>query len=324
MAPITRRRATAALACTALAWNAQAQGEFPDKPVKLIVPYPPGAALDTVGRIVARALEQRLGQPVVVENRDGAGSQIGMAAVARARPDGHTWLINAIDVFTLMPLVSTPGYAPDKDFSHVARLASVPYALHVNSGVKARSLQEFIALAKAQPDQVRYGSAGSGSLPHVAMEMLANATGIRMLHVPYRGMAAVTNDLVAGHIDAAIVSPATMAPHSAAGRTRTLALLSDTPSATWPDIPTTAASGVRNVGAELGIGWIGPAGLPPTITGRMASELAAVVQQEGVARQLAERGFDSAFLGQDAFAALLRKDGQRWRSVLRNVKVTQN
>ncbi|CAN7306570.1 tripartite tricarboxylate transporter substrate binding protein [Pseudorhodoferax sp. LjRoot39] len=318
-----RRRTIAALAGSAVAWRASAQASWPDRPIKLVVPYPPGAALDTVGRVVAKALEARLGQPVVVENRDGAGLQIGTAAVARARPDGNTWLINALDVFTLLPQVSrTQTYAVDKDLAYVARIASVPYAVHVNAGVPARTLPEFIALARQQPGQLRYGSLGAGSLPHVAMEWLADAAGIRLLHVPYRGMAAVTNDLLAGHIDTAIVSPSTMAPHVAAGRARTLALLSDRPSPSWPQIPTTADSGLRGVNAELGIGWVAPAGLPSAIIQRMADALAAVMQQDTVLRQLAERGLDPAYLPAAAFGALVKADTQRWKEVLGRVRIT--
>lgn len=323
MLQLNRRHALAAIAGSALGRPAAAQPTWPDRPVKLVVPYPPGAALDTVGRVIAKALEPRLGQPVVVENRDGAGSQIGTAAVARARPDGLTWLINAIDVFTLMPLVSrTQTYSVDKDLAYVSRIASVPYALNVNAGVQARSLPEFVALARQQPGQLRYGSLGAGSLPHVAMEWLADAAGIRLLHVPYRGMAAVTNDLLAGHIDTAIVSPATMAPHVAGGRARTLALLSDVQSPTWPNIPTTAEAGLRGVNAELGIGWAGPAGLPEAVTQRMARELAAVMRHDSVIRQLAARGFDAAYLPPDAFGELVRTETQRWQEVLARVRIT--
>lgn len=318
-----RRRAIAAVAGSAIAWQASAQSIWPDRPIKLVVPYPPGAALDTVGRVVARALEARLGQPVVVENRDGAGSQIGTAAVARAKPDGNTWLINALDVFTLLPQVSrTQTYAVDKDLAYVAHIARVPYAVHVNAGVPAHTLSEFIALARQRPGQLRYGSLGAGSLPHEAMEWLADAAGIRLLHAPYRGIAAVTNDLLAGHIDAAIVSPSTMAPHVAGGQARALALLSDKPSPSWPQIPSAADSGLRGVNAELGIGWVAPAGLAAAVTQRMAGALAAVMQQDEVLRQLAERGLDPAYLPAAELSALVRSDTQRWKEVLGRVRIT--
>lgn len=320
----TTRRHWLALAAgsTLLPGPSQAQAPFADRPIKLVVPYPPGAALDTVARIAARSLEPRLGQSVVIENRDGGGSQIGTAFVARARPDGLTWLVNAIDVFTLMPWVSAQQpYVVERDFTPLARLASVPYALHVHGALPIRTLGELIAQAKARPGELKYGSAGPGSLPRVAMEMLAAEAGIRLLHVPYRGMAAVTNDLIAGHIDAAVVSPATMAPHAAAGKVRTLCLTSSQRSPTWPQIPSTTDSGIRQVEAQLGIGWMGPAGVPQAMVDRLSRELAAVLQEPGVVKQLGDRGFDADFLPPSGFASHIRGEAERWKQVVAKLSI---
>jgi tripartite-type tricarboxylate transporter receptor subunit TctC len=213
-------------------------------------------------------------------------------------------------------------YSVPKDFSFIARVAEVPYAVHVNQGQPFRTLQELLAYAKANPDRLRYGSAGEGSLPHVAMEMLSTQAGVKMLHVPYRGMAAVTNDLVAGHIDAAVVSPPTMVPHVASGKVRTLALMAPRRAAQWPQTPSTAESGSVGVEAELAFALAGPAGMDPDIVARLAREVEAVLKDPAIARTLAERGFNVAYLDPTALLTQIRLQTRKWAAVVEKSRIT--
>lgn len=222
-----------------------------------------------------------------------------------------------VDAFTLMPLVRVGlPYSVPRDFSFIARIAAVPYAVHVNNGLPIRTLQEFLAYAKANPDRVRYGSAGAGTLPHVAMEMLSTQAGVKMLHVPYRGMAAVTNDLVAGHVDAAVVSPSTMAPHVASGKVRTLAVMAPRRAAQWPETPSTAESGSAGVDAELAFALAGPAGMDPAIVARLSREVESALKDPAIARTLSERGFNVTYLNSADLSTHIRLENRKWTAVV--------
>ncbi|MBK1780217.1 tripartite tricarboxylate transporter substrate binding protein [Advenella sp. WQ 585] len=208
-------------ASSALAQN------YPNHPIKLVVPYPAGAAVDNVGRMVASALSEKLDQTIIVENRDGAASQIGSAHVAKAKPDGYTLLLTTLDALTLLPQVKKNlTYDPMADFQDIARIARVPYTIQSNPKLGFKSLGDLVNAAKAAPDSLKYGSTGNGSLAHVAMEMLSNQADIQLIHAPYRGMAASLNDLIAGHIDLAMVSAATIAPYVKTEKVQTLSLAS--------------------------------------------------------------------------------------------------
>ena len=221
-----------------VAGGAHAAGAYPVRTVKLIVPFPPGAGTDAIARIVAQKLGEGLQATVIVDNRVGAGGAIGAMEVAKAEPDGHTLLIVASPFTTVAAASKNPGYDPVRQFTPVAPIATSPLAFVVATQVPAQSMREFLALARAQPGKLNYGSAGTGSVNHLALELLKWRTGVNIVHVPYKGIAPATQDLLSGQIECMTASiPATL-PYVAQNRVRVLAVTGNARSALLPDVPT--------------------------------------------------------------------------------------
>lgn len=298
-----------------------AQGAYPERPITLVVPYPAGAAVDNVGRQVGAALHRALGQPVVVENRAGAGSQIGTAHVAKAAADGHTLLITTLDALTLLPLVRDLPYRPDQDLTAVARVARIPYAIQANPGTGIASLAQLLDKARANPGALRYGSTGNGSLAHVAMAQFADRAGIDLVHVPYRGMAASVNDLIAGHIDLGVVSTATIAPHVASGRVQPVALMADQAHPMWPGIPALGDLGFKGVEAELEFVIVAPAATPPEIIARLSGVLGEALRTDAFRQALEAQGMSPAYLDAAQLQARTRDDAARWTAAVAGMDI---
>jgi tripartite-type tricarboxylate transporter receptor subunit TctC len=281
--------AVAALAALApgLAWP-QA---YPAKPVRLIVPFPPGGSTDIVARIVAQKLGERLGQQVVVENRGGAGGTIGTEVVARAAPDGYTLGVGSTSTHAVAPSVYAKlGYDPVKDFAPISLVAVSPYLLVVHPDVQVKSLQEFVAYVKARPGKLNYASAGTGSTTHLAMEMLKSAAGLYIVHIPYNGNGPAGTAVIAGQVEALFGSLPAVLPHAKSGRVRPIAVGTPKRSPSLPDVPTVAESGFPGFDASLWLAIMAPAGTPPAVVDRLHREIVAVIGSPDAADTLAKAG----------------------------------
>ena len=237
-------------------------GAYPTKPIRLVVPFSPGAGTDTVARFVAQKLSERLGQQVVVDNRTGAGGAIGAAEVAKAEPDGYTLLFVASPFTTVAASAKSPGYDPVGQFVPVAPIASGPLAFVVNPAVPATTMREFVELARREPGRLNYGSAGSGSVNHLALELLMARTGTTIVHVPYRGIADATKDLLAGTLQAMTASIPAALPLAADKRVRVLAVTGPKRIPQMPDVPSWQEQGVANAEVINYWGIVAPAGTP--------------------------------------------------------------
>jgi tripartite-type tricarboxylate transporter receptor subunit TctC len=266
----TRRRAllglgTAMMAGGALPGRARAQ-TYPSRPVQLIVAYPPGGATDVIGRLLAERLREKLGQPVIVDNRPAGGATIGMAAAARAAPDGHTLAIGNGHTLSINPtLFADPGYSPTRDFTPISLICNSQNLVVVHPSVPANSLAELIAYMKAHPGQLNYASTGSGSPGHLAAELFKSMAGVDMVHVPYRGAAPVLADMLSGRVQVYFANPASVVGSLREGKLRALAVTGGHRSELFPDLPTAQEAGLPGFAVDSWYGLLGPAGLPPDI-----------------------------------------------------------
>ncbi len=308
-----------ALACATPAF---AQG-FPNKPVTLVVPFPPGGGTDTGGRVIAEQLGRRWGQPVVVENKGGAAGQIGADFVAKARPDGYTLLLGNIGTQAINPLLYPKmPYDADKAFAPVSLVAELPLAMMVNPAVPARTAAEFVALAKAQPGKMSYSSSGAGGAPHLAAEMFKDQTGAFILHVPYRGGGPAIADLLAGHVQLSFMTVLEASGHIKAGKLRALAVTGDKRVPAFPDVPTLAEKTLPGFNAISWIGLLAPAGTPQDVQDRIAADVRAVLADEAVkARFVALGGVPRATTPAE-FAKLITDDRGRYAQIIRSRNIT--
>ncbi len=309
------RRALPLLGAGLLARPALAQPAWPQRPVSLVVPYPPGGSTDNVARPLVQEWSRVLGETIVIENRGGAGGTIGAELVSRARPDGQTLLLFPTAVFTISPLMMRPPYDVDRDFTPIARVAASDAFVIVNPSVPARSIRELVEHAKARPGQIRFGSAGNGTITQLQCEIFAEAAGIRLEHVPYRGSGLSVNDLVAGHIQM-ICDPAAL-PMVRDGRLRALASFGDTRHPEFPDVPTLMELGLAQHGAMSWFGIAAPAGLPAPVRARIAATLGQALQSDQVARGMAIGGLRPAFETGEPFAERITRDRAIFADVIR-------
>jgi len=300
---------------------AQAQS-YPAGPVKLIVPYAPGAANDTLARITAEALSKRLGQSVIVENKPGAGAQIGINYLVKAPADGYTILYGERGGLSIQPALKTPApHSLEKDFTFLARMAAAQYAMVVSSSLPVANYKEFIEYAAKNPGKVRHGQTGEGSLAHLASEEIAAQSKINFIQVPYKGMANVVNDLIAGHIDAALVSPSTISAYKNSNKIRILAMVSASRHPFLPDVPTVAELGFHEIVADNWYGIVGPANMPPAVTSRLISEFEALFNDPKFVARITDKGFVMAPLYGDAFKALAVSDSSNIRELGKKLNV---
>ncbi|HYL89988.1 MAG TPA: tripartite tricarboxylate transporter substrate binding protein [Burkholderiales bacterium] len=291
---------------------------WPNRPVRFLVPFAAGAGInDIMARLVGQHLGAGLGQPVVIENRAGAGGIAGTEAAAKAAPDGYTFLMTNVSLITSAYLYSHLSYDPQKDLVPVTLVATSPLLLVVNPAVPARSVQEFVAYAKANPGKLNFGSGGVGSTPHLSAELFKSAAGFDAVHVPYKGGAPALNDLIGGQISFMIENmPGTM-PFVKQGKLRALAITSPQRSPLEPSLPTMAESGVP--GYEV-VGWQGlfaVAGTPHEIVARLQAEVAKVLRMPEVRERLAGLGADGVGSTPEQFAAFVREENARWSKVIR-------
>lgn len=298
-------------ACLALPLAAAAQ--YPDKPVKLVVPFPPGGGTDATARLVANALSGELRQQVVVENRGGAAGAIGAQAVVDAAPDGYTLFFATTGTLTInQHLYAKLRYNPLTDFTPVAMVASFPNVLVVQPALAANSVAELVALAKAKPGVLTYGSSGAGSSSHLSAVLLEQMTGARFTHVPYKGSAPMTADLLGGRIDFIIDNITTNSQHAKQGKVRALGVTGRAPSSLLPGVPTIAAAGVPGYDVTIWYAITGPARMPADIVQRLYKALQAVMATPKMKESLEALGTDPWILGPDELAKVIREESAKW------------
>ena len=322
------RSRIAALLCAAVltcaaAGRGDAQNAYPAHPIRVVVPYPAGGLVDLVTRIVTERMAQKLGQPFLVESRAGANGTIATAYVAHAEPDGYT-LLMITDSHGVNPLFYKDlGYDSIKDFAPVGLIGKSPLALTVHVSVPARTVAELIALARAKPGTITYGSIGVGSASHLAGELFKVRAGVDMVHVPYRGGAPAVNDLIAGHLQTMFLSPVSGLPQIKAGRVVALAIAAPQRFPVMPDVPTMAEAGVP---MEVGY-WVGmaaPAATPPAVVEKLEATLAEVVAEPDVVKRLTAMGIVMTPLRAEAFGDFIRADLKGWADFAAQAKLKVN
>ena len=312
-----RLAALAAALLAAVATTAPGAQEFPARPVRVIVPFSPGGAVDGPMRVIAQELGKRWGQQVVVENKPGAGATIGSEIVAKAAPDGYTLLLasqtNAISatLYTKLP------FDPVEDFVPITLIGREPGVLVVNPAFPPKTFQEFVAYVKARPGQVDYASSGNGSGQHLFMALLASQTGMRLTHVPYKGSGQATTDLLGGQIMVSIPGSAGMVGHIRAGKLRPLAVTGSTRSPQLPDVPTVMESGVPGYEAYVWMGLLAPKGTPAAIVEKIQRDVAAALQTNEVRGYMATAGIEIVGSTPAEFGAFFRAERAQWAKVVR-------
>ncbi len=291
---------------------------YPTKPVRMIVPFPPGGATDLLARVVAQKLSESLGHQVVVDNRPGAGGTIGSRLMLDAQPDGYTILTSTVSTHAIGPhLYAKPPYDPMKDFAAITELSSTPTVLMVSGTLPAASLKDFIALAKARAGQLNYGSSGVGTQFHLSGELLKLQTGINMTHIPYKGTALVYPDLFSGQVSMLFDTLSVAIPFIKAGRVKALGVTGTQRTPALPDVPTIAEAGVPGFYAGLWLGMWGPAKLPRDITERLSADAAKLLKLPDVKERLASQGMEPIGNTPAQFAEFVRKENETWSKVVK-------
>ena len=315
---LTRRAILTALALALGTGSAFAQ-TWPSKPIRLVIPFPAGGSTDIVGRLIADKLTQSLGQPVVVDNRGGAGGTTGSDVVAKAAPDGYTLLMGTSSTHAIAPaLYPKLPYDVVRDFAPVTLLGMATILMVVHPSVPAKSVAEFVALAKAKPGQLMFGSTGNGSVSHLTAEHFKSAAGIDMQHVPYKGDTPMTLDLVAGRVHVAFGTAVAFLPFVQAGKLNALAVTDAKPSPVAPKLPTVAASGLPGFEALQWFGLLAPAGTPRDIVSRVHSEVAKALLLPDVQERLHGLGMQIVGGGPDQFGSFMRSESVKWGRIVRD------
>lgn len=306
------------LLATTVAITGAAQAAFPEKPVKILVGFPAGGPLDAHARLMADRLQAVLGQPVIVDYKAGAGGTVGAEFVAKSPPDGYTLLLANTGTMVINPAVYAKlGYSTLRDFVPVARTAQQPLALLVHPSVPAGNLKDFVALARSRPGQLNYGSAGNGGISHLVPEMFKQATGIFMVHIPYRGSAPAFTDLIAGQVQFMAESIPQAAQYVKQGRVRALAVTSGKRNPALPEVPTMAEAGVKDFEVVGFYGILAPAGTPRDVVAKLADAFKQTLDTPDIRNKMIAQGADPAFLGPDAFAAQLKAEMPRWAEAVK-------
>ncbi|PIT73146.1 tripartite tricarboxylate transporter substrate binding protein [Limnohabitans sp. JirII-31] len=298
--------------------GAASAATFPTKPIRIVVGFPAGGPLDLHARLLADKLQAVLGQPVLIDYKSGAGGTVGAQEVMKSPPDGHTLMLANTGVMVINPALYTKlPYGTLRDFVPVARTAMQPLALLVNPKLPVTTLPQFIAYAKARPGQINYGSAGNGGISHLVPEMFKNATGLFMVHIPYRGSAPAFTDLMAGQVQFMAESIPQAANYHRQGKVRALAVTSRERSVALPDVPTVIESGLPGFEVVGFYGFLAPAGTPKEVVQQLSDAFKTVLGQADVRSRMTDQGADPAFLGADDFAKFLSTELARWSEVVK-------
>jgi tripartite-type tricarboxylate transporter receptor subunit TctC len=317
--------ALCALAISVAGPTGAAAPDYPNRPIRLIIPFPPGGGSDVTGRVVAQALGERLGTPLVVDNRAGAGGIIGTEMAANASRDGHTLLVVSLAHVITPWLYDLKGrYDPIRSFAPVAVVAASPIVLVANPGVPVKSVAELLAFARKHPGKLQYASAGVGSVSHLAAELFNYSARVNMLHVPYKGAGAATVDVVAGHANLTFGGLLATVPHVRAGRLRALGVGSLQRNPVLPDVPSIAEAGVPDYETVNWFGLVAPAGTPDRIVDRLNREIAVVQEQPELRRQLDNDGATVLRMTPDRFGAYMAADMAKWGRVVKAGAIRAN
>ena len=309
------------LAVAACAIASGAFGAWPEKPIKLIVPYSAGGAADTTARLIGQRLADRLKQPVVVENKAGASGTIGAAAVATAAADGYTLLLDATGHTTNPSLFAKLPYDSAKDFIPISLITRIPNLLVVPANANAKSVQDLIKAAREKPGKLTYASAGNGGAQHLAAELFTQALKLDMVHVPYKGGAPALTDLMGGQVDMMFSAVSSSGPLVKGGKLRALATTGNKPTAGFADLPTVAASGVAKFEVYEWNGLFAPKGTPPAIVERLEKEVREVVKQPDVQQKLSDLGAEPVGSSAADFAAFLKSEAAKWSKVIKDANI---
>lgn len=296
-------------------------GAYPNKSIRYIVPYPPGAFNDTLGRIVSQKLQDAWGVPVVVENRPGGGTLIGTEAVAKSPPDGYTLLGVAFPFGSNPSIYKSLPYDTLNDFTPLIFAGQTPNLLVVKPSLPINSVRELIAYAKANPGKVSYGSAGIGSSNHLSMELFKSMAGIDMVHVPYKGSAPMVNDMLGGHIDAAFDNTPNVLPQVSAGKLRALGVSSTARSKLAESVPTVSEAGVPGYEVNVWFGIVGPAGMSPQIVQKLNAEINAILQMDDVKKRFADQGVEPVGGTPRQFADHIKSEIAKWAKVVKDANI---
>jgi tripartite-type tricarboxylate transporter receptor subunit TctC len=302
------------------AHSADPAAGFPDRPVRLIVPFPPGGGTDILARPIAQKLGEKWGQPVIIENRAGAGGNIGTEAAARAAPDGYTLVLGTVGTHAInQSLYRNLSYDAVRDFVAITLVANTPNVLVLNPAVPARSVQELIALAKARPGALNYASPGNGTPPHLAAEIFKNMAGVSITHVPYKGSAPAMTDLLGGQVQMMIANAPVVLPYIKSGKLIGLASTSATRPSMLRDMPTLSESGLKGYEADTWYGLFAPAGTPPAIVQKLNADVVAVLNSPQILAFFAEQGAE--VIGDSAADAggKVRAEVEKWRGVIQSL-----
>ena len=327
MNPITRRRwAATAASAAALAAIGQAQAQaqaqtFPSKPIKLIVGFAPGGAVDIIARAVAQQITGTLGQTVVVENKPGAGTNIAMRQLIDSPADGHTLMLTANSIAANPALYQPPPFDPAKDVTPISLVGRVPVVIAANAASGPDSIVKLIAASKGKPNSVSYGSPGNGSTPHLAVELFARAAGIDLLHVPYKGGSPAINDVLAGHVQAVAVNALEVQPHVKAGKLRVLTVLSPARTPIFPDVPSIAEAGYPGFEASVWYGFIGPAGLPPAVVAQLHGAIQKAMAMAEVKDRLVNAGGEVQLGPTELLTKLIASEQARYSKLIRDASI---
>ena len=302
------------LAAMPAAWAQQ----YPVKPVRIIVPFAPGGSADTLGRIVAGKLTESLGQNFVAENRPGAGGLLGSEQVSKSAPDGYTLVVSGVASHAIAPSLATrPPFDPLKDFTHIALFGGPPAVFGVHPSMPVKDLKGFVAFAKARPGELSYGSPGNGTQGHLVAELFRQTTGLKLIHVPYKGASIAMIDIVAGHIHAISTTLTTASGQIRAGRVRALAISSAERLGDYPGVPTFRESGYKNLVATVWFSLSGPAGMPADAVSRLNSEVRRILQLPDVRERLRGDGIMPNQLDPRAFTDFVSAEVKRWGPVIK-------
>ena len=312
-------RVTVATLALVAAAQAAAQA-WPTKPIRLVVPFPPGGAVDFYARVVQQPLSEVLGQTVVIDNKAGASGMVGAEAVAKAPPDGYTLLLGNIASLAInVGIYPKMPYDPLKDFTPIVRTVDVNYVLVVHPSVPVKSVPELIAYAKANPGKLSYGSAGSGSLPHLGTELFKAQTGTDMVHVPYKGGGPMVTDLLGGSVQVVIGDQANLMPHVQSGKLRALAVATPKRSPNAPDLPTIAETGLAGYDATAWQGLVGPAGMPPDVVRRLNEAFNKVMAMPAVREKLVGGGLEPVGGTPEQFGRFIGSEIAKWTKIAKDV-----
>ena len=317
---MTQFRVFVSVVLATFALGASAQ-QWPTRPVHVVVPYPAGGPNDIIVRLVGKRLGEALGQPVVVENRPGAGGNIGTDSVAKSAPDGYTLVSVGPGALIINPLLGKVPYDTMRDFAPVTIMAVAPNALVAHPSFPAKTVAELIALAKQKPGAINYASGGSGSTPHLAAALFAVMAGVQLTHVPYKGTGPATADLIGGQVQIAFLGIPTVLPHIRSGKLRVLATTGKRRSPELPGVPTVDEAGVAGYELSPWYGLLAPAGTPGAVVTRLASEVIRIVRDPAMREQLSAQGAEPAGGAPEEFARTLRAETATWTKVVRDAGI---